>query len=287
MRGEVCGAQGRTYRRRFPNIRSYSISSFLQMLHPECKELPEPHLLPGQLSHGAVGVKDGRVQWISMAFESGACLLTEGQSLSFQPLISHRLSGFLAVGIGFKHVALGDLVTLLTSGRLAVTFACAVQVGSLAVFPLVYAIPLAPSTEAILHSNNSRDMESDREAGIVPLAILIGPALSCMLYNLFLPCLVLSVLATRCGISLALPRSPFPWPSPSRDSARTEELCLPSSRGSCAGPGTQSGCPVTGAEGLGRAREAAGRADRQHPPEASVKEIISKPTCLTCSGSLD
>lgn len=48
----------------------YSISSFLQMLHPECKNIPEPNLLPGQLSHGAVGVKDGRVQWISMAFES-------------------------------------------------------------------------------------------------------------------------------------------------------------------------------------------------------------------------
>nr|KAF6377744.1 dispatched RND transporter family member 3 [Myotis myotis] len=48
----------------------YSISAFLQMLHPECKELPEPNLLPGQLSHGAVGVKEGRVQWISMAFES-------------------------------------------------------------------------------------------------------------------------------------------------------------------------------------------------------------------------
>ncbi|XP_070459472.1 protein dispatched homolog 3 isoform X3 [Equus przewalskii] len=40
------------------------------MLHPECKELPEPNLLPGQLSHGAVGVKEGRVQWVSMAFES-------------------------------------------------------------------------------------------------------------------------------------------------------------------------------------------------------------------------
>ncbi|EPQ12217.1 Patched domain-containing protein 2 [Myotis brandtii] len=48
----------------------YSISAFLQLLHPECKELPEPNLLPGQLSHGAVGVKEGRVQWISMAFES-------------------------------------------------------------------------------------------------------------------------------------------------------------------------------------------------------------------------
>ncbi|XP_053546042.1 protein dispatched homolog 3 [Bombina bombina] len=48
----------------------YSISTFLQMLHPECKNVPEPNLLPGQLSHGAVGVKDGKVQWISMAFES-------------------------------------------------------------------------------------------------------------------------------------------------------------------------------------------------------------------------
>ncbi|KAM4703396.1 protein dispatched homolog 3 [Rhinophrynus dorsalis] len=48
----------------------YSISSFLQMLHPECKNIPEPNLLPGQLSHGAVGVKDGKVHWISMAFES-------------------------------------------------------------------------------------------------------------------------------------------------------------------------------------------------------------------------
>uniref|UniRef100_A0A8C5QBC2 Dispatched RND transporter family member 3 n=2 Tax=Leptobrachium leishanense TaxID=445787 RepID=A0A8C5QBC2_9ANUR len=48
----------------------YSISSFLQMLHPECANVPEPNLLPGQLSHGAVGVKDGKVQWVSMAFES-------------------------------------------------------------------------------------------------------------------------------------------------------------------------------------------------------------------------
>ncbi|CAH2320554.1 patched domain-containing 2 isoform X2 [Pelobates cultripes] len=48
----------------------YSISSFLQMLHPECANIPEPNLLPGQLSHGAVGVKDGKVQWVSMAFES-------------------------------------------------------------------------------------------------------------------------------------------------------------------------------------------------------------------------
>ncbi|XP_045331563.1 ubiA prenyltransferase domain-containing protein 1 isoform X2 [Leopardus geoffroyi] len=122
------------------------------------------------------------------------------------------LASSLGRGIGFKYVALGDLVILITFGPLAVMFAYAVQVGSLAVFPLVYAIPLALSTEAILHCNNTRDMESDREAGIVTLAILIGPTFSYMLYNtlLFLPYLIFSILATRCSISLALPLLTIP-----------------------------------------------------------------------------
>ncbi|XP_025033533.1 protein dispatched homolog 3 [Python bivittatus] len=64
----------------------YSISSVLQMLHPECKNLPEPNLLPGQLSHGTVGVKDGKVQWISMAFESTTY---KGKS-SFQTYSDYR-----------------------------------------------------------------------------------------------------------------------------------------------------------------------------------------------------
>lgn len=119
---------------------------------------------------------------------------------------------FLAAGIGFKYVALGDLVILITFGPLAVMFAYAVQVGSLAIFPLIYAIPLALSTEAILHSNNTRDMESDREAGIVTLAILIGPTFSYVLYNtlLFLPYLIFTILATHCSISLALPLLTIP-----------------------------------------------------------------------------
>ncbi|XP_028922531.1 protein dispatched homolog 3 [Ornithorhynchus anatinus] len=70
----------------------YSISSFLQMLHPECKNIPEPNLLPGQLSHGAVGVKEGKVQWISMAFESTTY---KGKS-SFQTYADYlRWEGFL------------------------------------------------------------------------------------------------------------------------------------------------------------------------------------------------
>ncbi|XP_053726240.1 protein dispatched homolog 3 isoform X1 [Synchiropus splendidus] len=46
------------------------LSSVLPLLHPECHSLPVPNLLPGQLSHGAVGTQAGKVRWLSMAFES-------------------------------------------------------------------------------------------------------------------------------------------------------------------------------------------------------------------------
>lgn len=115
-------------------------------------------------------------------------------------------------GIGFKYVALGDLVILITFGPLAVMFAHAVQVGYLSVTPLLYAVPLALNTEAILHSNNTRDVESDRQAGIVTMAILIGPTLSYVLYNLlvFCPYVIFCILATRYTISMALPLLTIP-----------------------------------------------------------------------------
>lgn len=83
--------QGRALRGPGPDLSAplpagYSTSSFLQMLHPECRELPEPNLLPGQLSHGAVGVKEGRVQWISMAFESVSSRWPPG------PVLASRVS---------------------------------------------------------------------------------------------------------------------------------------------------------------------------------------------------
>uniref|UniRef100_A0A3Q1FLS4 UbiA prenyltransferase domain-containing protein 1 n=1 Tax=Acanthochromis polyacanthus TaxID=80966 RepID=A0A3Q1FLS4_9TELE len=122
-------------------------------------------------------------------------------------------SSFLYTGgIGLKYVALGDVVILITFGPLAVMFAHAVQVGYLSVLPLVYAVPLALNTEAILHSNNTRDMDSDKQAGIVTLAILIGPTLSYVLYNLllFVPYVLFCILATRYTISMALPLLTLP-----------------------------------------------------------------------------
>ncbi|XP_030640363.1 ubiA prenyltransferase domain-containing protein 1 [Chanos chanos] len=126
-------------------------------------------------------------------------------------------SSFLYTGgIGLKYVALGDVVILITFGPLAVMFAHAVQVGYLSVLPLVYAVPLALNTEAILHSNNTRDMDSDKQAGIVTLAILIGPAFSYILYNLllFVPYVLFCILATRYTISMALPLLTLPMAFP-------------------------------------------------------------------------
>ncbi|XP_020362096.1 ubiA prenyltransferase domain-containing protein 1-like [Oncorhynchus kisutch] len=126
-------------------------------------------------------------------------------------------SSFLYTGgIGLKYVALGDVVILITFGPLAVMFAHAVQVGYLSVLPLVYAVPLALNTEAILHSNNTRDMDSDKQAGIVTLAILIGPTLSYILFNLllFFPYVLFCILATHYTISMALPLLTLPMAFP-------------------------------------------------------------------------
>ena len=61
--------------------------------------------------------------------------------------------------------------------------------------PLLYALPLVFNTEAILHSNNTRDMKQDESNGITTLAILLGQRGSCILFMflLFTPYVVLAV----------------------------------------------------------------------------------------------
>ncbi len=120
----------------------------------------------------------------------------------------------LTAGIGLKYVALGDVVILITFGPLAVMFAHAVQVGYLSVLPLVYAVPLALNTEAILHSNNTRDMDSDKQAGHRhPGPSWWGPhsPTSSTTCCWFVPYLLFCILATRYTISMALPAASR-WP---------------------------------------------------------------------------
>lgn len=96
-------------------------------------------------------------------------------------------SSFLYTGgIGLKYIALGDVLILIIFGPISVLFAFMAQTGYCDWTTIYYAIPLALNTEAILHSNNTRDAESDKKVGIVTLAIIIGRTASHVLYALLL-----------------------------------------------------------------------------------------------------
>ncbi|XP_075218710.1 ubiA prenyltransferase domain-containing heix [Lycorma delicatula] len=122
-------------------------------------------------------------------------------------------SSFLYTGgIGLKYIALGDVIILIIFGPISVLFAFMSQTGRLEWATIYYAIPLALNTEAILHSNNTRDLESDRQAGIVTLAILIGHTFSHILYAflLFGPYIAFVVLSMHNSIWFLLPLITLP-----------------------------------------------------------------------------
>ncbi|XP_059618790.1 ubiA prenyltransferase domain-containing protein 1 homolog [Phlebotomus argentipes] len=122
-------------------------------------------------------------------------------------------SSFLYTGgIGLKYIALGDVLILIIFGPISVLFAYMAQTGYFEWTTIYYAIPLALNTEAILHSNNTRDTESDKKVGIVTLAILIGRTASQVLYALllFTPYSMFVVLAVKYSLWYLLPLVTLP-----------------------------------------------------------------------------
>ncbi|XP_029720032.1 ubiA prenyltransferase domain-containing protein 1 homolog [Aedes albopictus] len=122
-------------------------------------------------------------------------------------------SSFLYTGgIGLKYIALGDVLILVIFGPISVLFAYMAQTGHVEWMTIYYAIPLALNTEAILHSNNTRDAESDKKVGIVTLAILIGKTSSYILYALllFTPYVMFVVLGVKYSGAFLLPMVTLP-----------------------------------------------------------------------------
>jgi len=122
-------------------------------------------------------------------------------------------SSFLYTGgIGLKYIALGDLIILIIFGPISVIFSYMSQTGNINWALIYYAIPLALNTEAILHSNNTRDSEADQRVGIVTLAILIGRTASHVLYALllFTPYIIFVVLSFKFSLWFILPLVTLP-----------------------------------------------------------------------------
>lgn len=122
-------------------------------------------------------------------------------------------SSFLYTGgIGLKYIALGDILVLIIFGPISVLFAYFAQTGTLIWSTIYFAIPLALNTEAILHSNNTRDAKNDAAAGIVTLAIIIGRSASHVLYAilLFTPYIIFVVLTLKYSLWFVLPLVTLP-----------------------------------------------------------------------------
>ncbi|XP_033113617.1 ubiA prenyltransferase domain-containing protein 1-like [Anneissia japonica] len=68
------------------------------------------------------------------------------------------------------------------------------------------------NTEAILHSNNTRDMPLDKKAKVVTIAILLGKTGSYVLYSLllFVPYLMFAVIAINYSTAFCLPLLTLP-----------------------------------------------------------------------------
>jgi 1,4-dihydroxy-2-naphthoate octaprenyltransferase len=109
--------------------------------------------------------------------------------------------------LGFKYIALGDVLILLTFGPITVVYSYMAQAGHHSIYPILYALPLTLNTEAILHSNNTRDMEHDRSVGILTLSILLGKRYSYYLYCLLIysPYLIISYIMINISWYFCLP----------------------------------------------------------------------------------
>lgn len=116
-------------------------------------------------------------------------------------------------GIGLKYYILGDLLVIFTFGPLSMLFLYGVQSAHFPLGPLILALPSALSTEAILHSKHLREVEEDKKAGVISLAVLLSKQGSYFLLTLllFLPYLLFAVFATQYSLLLGLPLLTMPY----------------------------------------------------------------------------
>lgn len=100
----------------------------------------------------------------------------------------------------FKYFALGDLVIFLSYAIIPILGTTYATISEYYMPALVLALPIGLITVAILHVNNTRDINSDREAGIRTLAMLIGRNASLKLYafEVLFP-FILIIATVACG----------------------------------------------------------------------------------------
>ncbi len=89
---------------------------------------------------------------------------------------------YTANPFAFKYNALGDIAVFISFGSAMVLGAYYVQVHFFSWAPVLYALPIALLVDAILHSNNLRDIDNDEAVDIKTIPILVGEKVSKWMY---------------------------------------------------------------------------------------------------------
>ena len=89
---------------------------------------------------------------------------------------------YTAKPVEFKYKALGDIAVFVSFGPAMVLGAYYVQAHRFSWLPALYAVPIGLLVDAILHSNNLRDIANDKVANIKTMPILIGESRAKAMY---------------------------------------------------------------------------------------------------------
>jgi len=163
------------------------IFDFDKGIDKEDKELGIPHGGSMVISLGFVTIKQMKTAAffsLLISFLIGVYLFTQAGMWILYLSIFGLLSAvfYTAKPLALKYKALGDLQVIISFGVGMTLGSYIVQTGEFSIMPVIISIPLGLLIDAILHSNNIRDINFDGKFGVKTLPILIGEKLSVKFY---------------------------------------------------------------------------------------------------------
>jgi 1,4-dihydroxy-2-naphthoate polyprenyltransferase len=187
------------------------IYDFKKGLDKEDKETGIPHGGSQVLSMGLVSKKFMKVVGIIstlIAIATGVYLYTQAGNWIIYLSAFGLLSAiyYTASPIALKYKALGDVQVFLSFGTGMTLGAYIVQTHEFSWVPVILSIPFGLLIDAILHSNNIRDLNFDGKFGVKTLPILIGERLSFYFYYFLL-------LGAYTSIVIFVITGLLPWPA--------------------------------------------------------------------------
>lgn len=187
------------------------IYDYQKGMDKEDKELGIPHGGSMVLSMGILNIKQMWTIALTSLFITILCgvyLYTQAGVWILYLSIFGVLSAvfYTAKPFALKYKALGDIQVILSFGAGMTLGAYIVQTGEFSWLPLIFSIPLGLLIDAILHSNNIRDINFDGKFGVKTLPILIGEKASIKFYYFL-------ILGAYLSVVLFVVFGPLPWPA--------------------------------------------------------------------------